>query len=85
MAGAHTLMSDASRACPLTTILYDPQHEGFYLLKRHHARLGAAAKELLPGLDRVPSLEELTETLWGCIDTLGRDTRQRVSNRIFEE
>ncbi|KAH7339302.1 ADC synthase [Rhizoctonia solani] len=71
-------MSDAPRACPLTTILYDPKQEGFYLLKRHYARLTAAAKELLPELDPVPKFEELLEALWRCIDTLGREVRQRV-------
>ncbi|CAE6504654.1 unnamed protein product [Rhizoctonia solani] len=71
-------MSDTPRACPLTTILYDPEADGFYLLKRHYARLVAAAKDLLPELDRVPKFEELVETLWRCVDMLGRDVRQRV-------
>ncbi|CAE6351021.1 unnamed protein product [Rhizoctonia solani] len=72
------MSSDALQACPLTTILYDPQEGGFFLLERHHARLDAAAKELLPSLNAVPGLEELTKALWKGIDTLGRDTRQRV-------
>ncbi|CAE6412006.1 unnamed protein product [Rhizoctonia solani] len=71
-------MSGAPRACPLTTIGYDPKEEGFYLLERHYARLTAAAKELLPGLNLVPKFEELIEALWRCIDILGRDVRQRV-------
>ncbi|CAE6345729.1 unnamed protein product [Rhizoctonia solani] len=67
-----------SPACPLTTMLYDPNQGGFYLLERHYARLDSAARALFPSFDRVPSFEDFTRALWQCVEVLGPDVRQRV-------
>ncbi|KAJ1304271.1 hypothetical protein OPQ81_005431 [Rhizoctonia solani] len=72
-----TVISEPSAACPLSTILYDPQG-GFSLLERHYARLDSGARELFTSHDRVPSFEEFTKALWTCVDILGANVRQRV-------
>lgn len=71
-------MSRLVAAYPLTTMRYDPDEGGFYLLERHNARLQSAAMALFPGLERELDLEEYTEELWKCVRGLGLGVRQRV-------
>ncbi|KAF8597913.1 ADC synthase, partial [Ceratobasidium sp. AG-I] len=64
--------------CPLTTLLYDPEEDGFYLLSRHFARLQSVIDNFFPGAPNTLNIEEFTNALWECVHILGSDVRQRV-------
>ncbi|KAF8678025.1 Para-aminobenzoate synthase [Rhizoctonia solani] len=73
-----TSNSPLDMAYPLTTMLYDPNQGGFYLLDRHYARLDSGAKALFSSSEQMPSLEHFKKALRECVDALGHDIRQRI-------